>query len=503
MTARFGPVIASMEQGGFLKIWEGTGQFNESGQSSSRIEGAAQGGWDGNTAHLFAEGIPAGHEVAVLLHEVGEHASMQDMLGPDAYKHLVERAYALVRSSDPIALAAVARMPHDTRAQHLDSELLAYMIETAVAADSGASPGVRRWLADIVAAMRAWWSTTALASRLQKLGIQLELTPQDMAALAVRAVKWQGQGLGERVRATQHNRQFGGANPETRFSQAPDTHDQRKNQTDTPAFKKWYGEWQNESGGIDNGRWRLDERGRVSAIDPLQRQGELGEGSDVAIGVGNITFSGTSGPVDRDGKPVVFYHGTRDDITAFRTDHPNRKDKGWLGRGIYVASNPDDAHTYASMKIGSGNPRIMPLFVAVRHPYIASRELKNKLKHSSQAAIDAFTADLKAKGHDGVVMAFDEGHVELMAFEPTQVKSAIGNNGNFDGTNPDIRYSRPAIHQSNVSSAQPGAAARQQNTTDTRADGPNPPPAPIRRSKMAEELAQMDIRLLAGGLYDP
>jgi hypothetical protein len=37
----------------------------------------------------------------------------------------------------------------------------------------------------------------------------------------------------------------------------------------------------------------------------------------------------------------------------------------------------------------------------------------------------------------------DNGTVHFIAFEPTQIKSAIGNNGQFDPTNPDIRFSPP------------------------------------------------------------
>ena len=36
-----------------------------------------------------------------------------------------------------------------------------------------------------------------------------------------------------------------------------------------------------------------------------------------------------------------------------------------------------------------------------------------------------------------------EGDV-YVAFTPTQIKSATGNNGNFDPANPDIRFSRSA-----------------------------------------------------------
>ena len=220
----------------------------------------------------------------------------------------------------------------------------------------------------------------------------------------------------------------------------------RGDQTDTPAFKEWYGDWQ----GATNGR---TEDGRGSAdVNSTQRPAGVEGDTSRRTAVGNFTFPGASGPVGGDGKPVVFFHGTRDNVNAFDTQHPNRKDKGWLGRGIYAASDSQDAESYSRMKPGNESPVVMPLFMAVKNPYVASVAVKQRLKNASQAEIDAFTQDLKSKGHDGVVMPFSDGHVELMAFDPTQVKSAIGNNGNFDGTNPDIRMSRgtnDAMTQSN------------------------------------------------------
>lgn len=94
LAKRFGPLIGQMEARGLLKLWPSTQAFND-GQTSEHIDGPAQGYWDGQVAHLFADGIEPGNEVAVLLHEVGEHASMKKMLGPQAYGKLVERAYDL------------------------------------------------------------------------------------------------------------------------------------------------------------------------------------------------------------------------------------------------------------------------------------------------------------------------------------------------------------------------------------------------------------------------
>lgn len=195
LRSRFGALIDRLEASGRLKVWESVQDFN-AGQRSEHIDGAAAGFYDGQTAHLFADGIDRGDEVAVLLHEVGEHASMRDMLGEQQYAALVQRAKDLVAAEDPTALAAEARIPDDTPAADRDSELLAYMVETV--ASQNARPlalgqQVRRLSAEIVAAVRAWFSQTKFARMLDRFGLGLALTPRDIAALAVRAVQWQAR----------------------------------------------------------------------------------------------------------------------------------------------------------------------------------------------------------------------------------------------------------------------------------------------------------------------
>jgi hypothetical protein len=52
------------------------------------------------------------------------------------------------------------------------------------------------------------------------------------------------------------------------------------------------------------------------------------------------------------------------------------------------------------------------------------------------------TQALQDLGYDGIIRRDGGGHIlEINAFSPTQIKSAIGNIGTFDPENPDIRYS--------------------------------------------------------------
>lgn len=182
-----------------------------------------------------------------------------------------------------------------------------------------------------------------------------------------------------------------------------------------------------------------DERGNRN-VNALQRPAGLGADAGVSTLVDGqqVLFEGTTGPVGESGRPLVLYHGTRDDIQAFDLNHPNRKDRGWLGRGVYASSSQERAELYADQKRGDGSPNVMPVYMAVRNPYKASAQDKARLMKASQQAIDTFTQSLKDQGYDGVVMETPEGDIELVAFESTQVKSAIGNDGSFDGYDPSI-----------------------------------------------------------------
>lgn len=69
---------------------------------------------------------------------------------------------------------------------------------------------------------------------------------------------------------------------------------------------------------------------------------------------------------------------------------------------------------------------------------------------------ERFVQALQQQGHDGVY--FKEGPIwagkrkDLQAgtwvpFKPAQVKSSMGNNGNFDAANPDIRFSMADVDE--------------------------------------------------------
>ena len=84
----------------------------------------------------------------------------------------------------------------------------------------------------------------------------------------------------------------------------------------------------------------------------------------------------------------------------------------------------------------------MPVYIALRHPYIADLDFTQMMLGFTQEGIDSITDQLNAAGHDGVILEFEGGTQEIAVFDPRRVKSATGNTGAFSGESDDIRFSR-------------------------------------------------------------
>ncbi len=135
---------------------------------------------------------------------------------------------------------------------------------------------------------------------------------------------------------------------------------------------------------------------------------------------------GDSKVVDAEGKPLVMYHGARGaDISEFRP-------------ATYFTEDAGEAGDYA----GSG--AVYPVFISIKNPYEASDE-PDAENRSELTGLDEFnTQELAAQGYDGVIARRNGVTLWAIPFGSAQVKSATGNNGDFDAGNVDIRLSRGA-----------------------------------------------------------
>jgi hypothetical protein len=128
---------------------------------------------------------------------------------------------------------------------------------------------------------------------------------------------------------------------------------------------------------------------------------------------------GRSKTVNEGGKPLVLYHATPKDITEFI---PGGQNPELSGPAIWMTPNKDFQPAAHNLYTGKGSfvsgANVIPLFASVKNPLITS--------------LRTWKDDLKKAGHDGIMYYDEKGNLEEVAvFKPTQVKSAISNEGTF------------------------------------------------------------------------
>ncbi|WOB06453.1 LPD38 domain-containing protein [Piscinibacter gummiphilus] len=176
---------------------------------------------------------------------------------------------------------------------------------------------------------------------------------------------------------------------------------------------------------------------------------------------------GDSKVVDADGKPLVVYHGTAAEFNVF--DANQSSDLGFH-------FGPREVADFHAAK--RGGTQVMPVYLAIRNP-LRMRDTFDSLKTAVQdtaqqlhaagvisegerdsvlsetrrpniglrALWDRVQGLIEASGYDGVVyentgQGESDGEGDsYIAFRPEQIKSATGNEGNFDPTSPDITKS--------------------------------------------------------------
>lgn len=195
---------------------------------------------------------------------------------------------------------------------------------------------------------------------------------------------------------------------------------------------------------------------------------------------------------DRDGNPLVMYHGTNADIDAFKRDKIGRTDSGWFGRGFYFTSDPGYAEMYTSdynpaniakvkkelkdqvgdnryepsddsFPVGEYQAQIYPVFLNIRNPYHMSIPVARKadaLRARNPEISGKLSHMLQMRGHDGIIIhrtsewADERGFREVVAFRPSQIKSVFNFGTWYEGTD-QIRYSATAPMGQRVPSSAP------------------------------------------------
>jgi hypothetical protein len=161
---------------------------------------------------------------------------------------------------------------------------------------------------------------------------------------------------------------------------------------------------------------------------------------------------GDSKVVDENGDPLVVYHGTASDFSEFAEEKlgvNTRDEEGELG--FFFTAKPFLSDSYAqiaskggwSKKTEGGAPVVYPVYLSIKNPKrydTASSFYRDAEKFKGR--LNEWRKELEQQGFDGVIVRGD--FEEVIAFRPTQIKSATGNIGTYDPENADIRYQREA-----------------------------------------------------------
>ena len=168
---------------------------------------------------------------------------------------------------------------------------------------------------------------------------------------------------------------------------------------------------------------------------------------------------GNSKLINPDGSPTKLYHGTQSKLIndEFNLDYFGKTDPGFMGRGVYLSGHKGISHHYAyptkAERINGTlqvkdylpgeaeklfpNSEIYEVYGNVQNPINLSEINTNDLYkrfnrldvEDNLSQYDAAIHDFKRK--DGLIQ-------EINIADPKNIKSATGNNGMFDMTNPNI-----------------------------------------------------------------
>lgn len=460
------------------------------------------------TVYMVASNISEADARGLVLHEVGVHVGMEQMLGRDVFQSVLGQLDDAIMRGDDWAQAARDAVPKGTNPAHVREEQLAYLVQNApdliaAAKDAGARERLVALYEAILAAVRAWaYRTFEFAQE------RMTLTEADFRAMAVAALhdavrRGDRAGVGVMAPAPAGRSVGGLADAYTRGS------DQLSEAlSDIEALVAKYKDefpvyFKGSIPDVDRGTARIVEKywnelsGRTQEfIGPrIARDWETGEqiqavdsvrgthifdlyqelenrefvsggsvgGAQLFARDGGQTLTpefrawfGDSKVVDADGKPLVVYRGsTTDEGSVIR--------RGWF------TSNSRAASLFASKMEDLEKPPqsvVTPAFLSLKNPYIidANGAYWDEIPFGDPRdgiflTTDSIAAFARDEKYDGLIIrnvnetddffegidVFNEGIDVFVAFRPEQIKSATGNVGTFDPNNPDIRYSRGSV----------------------------------------------------------
>lgn len=158
---------------------------------------------------------------------------------------------------------------------------------------------------------------------------------------------------------------------------------------------------------------------------------------------------GDSKVVDAGGEPLLVYHGsTAKGIEVFDTTRITDRSAQGDEPGTYFTSDGMSASNYTRKRGEAGRGELVQAYLKIERPLFTAPLIK-KYRKSGMSFGDAKRKALESLDrdvHDGIIFAGDSANApEYVVFKPGQIKSATDNNGDFNPADERIRYSRAAV----------------------------------------------------------
>lgn len=322
------------------------------------------------SAHLMRDDrfSPESRALGRAAHAVLRMSGLQGLIGNPSYNDLIQQVYRLAAEGNKTAQAALAKATAEPG--NTAEEALSYIVEYA----DEKLPLYRR----IMSAIRA---------ALYRLGIKVKLTPADLRALALSALKSRANEV------TARNAQPAFSLPESAEAEAEQDQLWREfqavraqfqeRQASQSAFERWFGQ-------------------------------------------------GVEGVNVHKGKPLTLFHGTNnpefnrwdESLAGQASRHPT------AGLGFFMTADARSAARYGS--------RLLELNAKINKPYFMTDADLTSIEDTQDAA--RFRRKLQAQGYDAAVIVAPGAAPYVAAFQSSQVKLT-------SNTNPteseDFRYSSP------------------------------------------------------------
>lgn len=186
---------------------------------------------------------------------------------------------------------------------------------------------------------------------------------------------------------------------------------------------------------------------RTTAEEFLQSSKPQTETPEFKRWFGNSVVTDNGKPMSEGGKPLVVYHGTgKTKITEFRTTEKglknfrkaktNNEPFGYMNfrGGTFFSPDPSYAGHYAD----EGRGTIYPAYIKAENPLYMDQVSGEK------------ELMIKDKTPDALILTENGQINEIAVIDPTQIKSAMGNTGAFDPNNPSILYQAQKKREPNL-----------------------------------------------------